>query len=147
MVIHAGKLKQYVNTGGSQLKEDAPRPEKGKQTQASGSADQSRPRVRKRRKNAKKKTEEKVKRQRGMGHFVNHLVIGESYASATPIAFTQQDLSMVRLPYDDPLMIKLQIDSMLVGRVLIDDGSSVDILFLSIFESMGLDRNALRPTC
>ncbi|PON41255.1 hypothetical protein PanWU01x14_290940 [Parasponia andersonii] len=30
MVIHAGKLRQYVKTGRSQLKENAPRPEKGK---------------------------------------------------------------------------------------------------------------------
>ncbi|PON70959.1 hypothetical protein PanWU01x14_076690 [Parasponia andersonii] len=54
---------------------------------------------------------------------------------------------MVRLPHNDPQVIKLQIDSALVGRVLIDSGSSVDILFLSTFENMGLNRNMLRPTC
>lgn len=53
----------------------------------------------------------------------------------------------MRLPHDDPLVIKLQIGSALVGRVLVDGGSSVDILFLSTFENMGLDRSVLRPTC
>ncbi|PON65573.1 hypothetical protein PanWU01x14_115850, partial [Parasponia andersonii] len=38
------------------------------------------------------------------------------------------------------------IGSALVRRVLVDDGSSVDILFLSTFENMGLDRSALRST-
>ncbi|PON45482.1 hypothetical protein PanWU01x14_258450 [Parasponia andersonii] len=82
-----------------------------------------------------------------MGHSVNHLRMGESCASTGPIAFTQQDLTMVCLPHDGPLVIKLQINSALVGRVLIDGGSSVDILFLSTFKNMGLNRNALRPTC
>ncbi|PON75348.1 hypothetical protein PanWU01x14_043150 [Parasponia andersonii] len=82
-----------------------------------------------------------------MGHAVNHLRVGESCAFTAPIAFTQQDLTTVCLPHDDPLVIKLQIDSALVKRVLIDGGSSIDILFLSTFENMGLNRNALRPTC
>ncbi|PON77033.1 hypothetical protein PanWU01x14_030420, partial [Parasponia andersonii] len=82
-----------------------------------------------------------------MGHSINNLRIGESCASTAPIAFTQQDLTTVRLPHDDPLVIKLQIDSALVGRVLIDGRSSVNILFLSTFENMGLNQNALRPTC
>ncbi|PON72960.1 hypothetical protein PanWU01x14_061100 [Parasponia andersonii] len=53
----------------------------------------------------------------------------------------------MHLPHDDPLVIKLQIDSVMVGRVLVDGGSSVDVLFLSTFENMGLDQSALRPTC
>ncbi|PON35125.1 hypothetical protein PanWU01x14_338700 [Parasponia andersonii] len=57
----------------------------------------------------------------------------ESCASAAPIAFTQQDLTAVCLPHDDPLVIKLQIYSALVGRVLIDGWSSVDVLYLSTF--------------
>ncbi|PON79709.1 hypothetical protein PanWU01x14_009410 [Parasponia andersonii] len=71
---------------------------------------------------------------------------GESYASTTPIAFTQQDLATVRLPHDDPLVIKLQIDSVIVGRILVDSGSSVYILFLSTFENISLNLSALRPT-
>ncbi|PON57325.1 hypothetical protein PanWU01x14_174420 [Parasponia andersonii] len=132
MAIQDGKLKQYVKTDGNQSNEDATRPEKGKQTQASGpkltQGQEDKEKYRKR-------TEERVKYLRGMGHSVNHMTTEESYASAAPIAFIQQDLTM------------LQIDSALVGRVLIEGGSSVDVLFLSMFESMRLDRNALRLTC
>ncbi|PON42640.1 hypothetical protein PanWU01x14_280340, partial [Parasponia andersonii] len=94
-----------------------------------------------------KKTKERVKCLSEMGHSVNHLRLEESCASAAPIAFTQQDLTTVHLPHDDPLVIKLQIDPALVRRVLINGGSSVDVLILSMFENMGLNRNALRPTC
>ncbi|PON64033.1 hypothetical protein PanWU01x14_128000 [Parasponia andersonii] len=82
--------------------------------------------------------EGRVKRLRGMGHFVNHLMMGESRTSAAPVVFTQQDLTTVHLPHDEPLVIKLQIGSALVERVLVDGGSSVDILFLSTFENMNL---------
>ncbi|PON77868.1 hypothetical protein PanWU01x14_022220, partial [Parasponia andersonii] len=39
------------------------------------------------------------------------------------------------------------INSAVVERILIDGESSVDILFLSTFENMGLNQNAFRPTC
>ncbi|PON39708.1 hypothetical protein PanWU01x14_302930, partial [Parasponia andersonii] len=41
MAIHAGRLNQYVKTGGTQPLEDVTRPEKGKQTQVSGSGEQT----------------------------------------------------------------------------------------------------------
>ncbi|PON58367.1 hypothetical protein PanWU01x14_167590 [Parasponia andersonii] len=94
----------------------------------------------------RKRTEERVKRLRGLGHSVNHLTMGESYASTAPFAFTQQDLATMHLPHDDPLVIKLQIDSVMVGKVLVDSGSSVDVLFLSTFKNISLNRSALRPT-
>ncbi|PON75482.1 hypothetical protein PanWU01x14_041070 [Parasponia andersonii] len=123
--IHAGKLNQYVKTGGIQLQVDATRPEKSKQTQASRSGDQAlrivptivdrseQTQGQEEKEKCLRKTEERMKRLRGMGHSVNHL----------------------------------RIDSALVGRVLIDGGSSVNILFLRMFENMGLNRNALRPIC
>ncbi|PON46906.1 hypothetical protein PanWU01x14_248220 [Parasponia andersonii] len=80
-----------------------------------------------------KRAEGRVKCLRGMGHSVNHLMSGESRTSTAPIVFTQQDLTTIGFA--------------LVGRVLVDVGSSVDILFLSTFENMGLDRSTLRPTC
>ncbi|PON48352.1 hypothetical protein PanWU01x14_237470 [Parasponia andersonii] len=159
MAIQAGKLMQYVKIGGSQSKEDAARPKKEKQTQASELGEQAlrivptiigRPEPtqgQEEKEKCRKRTEERVKCLRGMDHSVNHLTMGESYVSAAPITFIQQDLTTVLLLHDDPLVIKLQIDSALVGRVLVDSGSSVDVLYLSMFESMGLNRNTLRPTC
>ncbi|PON65485.1 hypothetical protein PanWU01x14_116480 [Parasponia andersonii] len=100
MAIHAGKLKQYMKISGIQPQEDATRPEKGKQTQASGSGEQAlrimpsivdRPELTQGQEEKEKylnKTEERVKCLRGMGHSINHLRVGESCASAAPIAFT-----------------------------------------------------------
>ena len=93
-----------------------------------------------------KRTEERVKRLWSLGHSVNHLATEKAHTSAIPITFTQQDLATVRLPHDDPLVVKLQIDSSIVGRVLIDGGSSADVLFLNTFENMGLNRSMMRPT-
>ncbi|PON45345.1 hypothetical protein PanWU01x14_259560, partial [Parasponia andersonii] len=58
-----------------------------------------------------KRAEGRAKRLKGMGHTVNNVMSGEDRTNATPIVFTQQDLSTVRLPHDDPLVIKLQIGS------------------------------------
>ncbi|PON36934.1 hypothetical protein PanWU01x14_324290 [Parasponia andersonii] len=158
-VIHAGKLKQYVKIDEVQPRQDITRTKKGKQAQASGSGEQTlrivptvvgRPEPthdQEEKEKCLKRAKGRAKRLRGMGHSVNHLMSGEGCASAAPIVFTQQDLTTVCHPHNDPLVIKLQIGSTLVRRVLVDGGSSVDILFLSTFENMGLDRSALRPTC
>ena len=58
----------------------------------------------------KKRTEERVKRLRTLGHSVNHVSAQEEFYHAFPIAFTKQDLYTVRLPHQDPLVIKLQVD-------------------------------------
>ncbi|PON31595.1 hypothetical protein PanWU01x14_368670, partial [Parasponia andersonii] len=93
MAIHAGRLKQYVKTGGTQPQEDISRPDKGKQTQASGSGEQTlrivptivgRPKpTQDQEENEKclKRVEGRVKRLRGIGHSINHLMMGESRAS------------------------------------------------------------------
>ena len=48
------------------------------------------------------------------------------------------------MPHDDPFIIKLHIEACVVRRVLVDGGSSVDILFLEAFDKMKLDRNDVR---
>ena len=142
-----------------QPKEDAVSQDKGKQTQTPTTGEQAlrivpvivgRPEPSENREKGEanqRRIEGRAKRLRGLGHSVNYLTTEKDYISSAPIAFTQQDLAMVHLPHDDPLVVKLQIDSSVVGRVLIDGGSSVDVLFLSTFENMGLNRVTLRPTC
>ncbi|PON43770.1 hypothetical protein PanWU01x14_271370, partial [Parasponia andersonii] len=94
-----------MKVGGTQQQEDATRPKKGKQIKAFGSGEQalrivptilSRPEPtqgQEEKEKCLKKTQERAKRLRVMGHSVNHLMVGESCASTTPIAFTQQDLT------------------------------------------------------
>ena len=77
--------------------------------------------------------EERVKRLRSLGHTVNYMSAQEEFYPATLIAFTEQDLQTVRLPHRHPLVVKLQLDRTILGRVLIDRGSSVEVLFWDAF--------------
>ena len=77
----------------------------------------------------KKRIEERVKRLRSLGHSVNYVSAQEEFYPAAPIAFTEQDLHTVRLPHQDPLVVKLQVDKAILGRVLVDGGSSAEVLF------------------
>ena len=92
-----------------------------------------------------KRIEERVKRLRALWHSVNYVSVQEGFYPATPIAFTKQDLYSVRLPHQDPLVIKLQVDQAILGTVLIDGVSSAEILFWDAFQKMGLNEEMLVP--
>ena len=51
----------------------------------------------------------------------------------------------MRLPHQDPLVIRLQVDQAILGRVLVDGGSSAEVLFWDAFQKMGLDEKMLVP--
>ncbi|XP_072064408.1 uncharacterized protein [Arachis hypogaea] len=47
---------------------------------------------------------------------------------------------------DDPVIISLQLRDLLVKKVLLDPGSSADILFYSTFQKIKLSNNILQPS-
>jgi len=49
---------------------------------------------------------------------------------ADPVTFSDQDMEGVNFPHSDAIVIKANIGGMEVRRLLIDDGSSCDIIFL-----------------
>lgn len=51
--------------------------------------------------------------------------------ASVPIVFTYEDLEAIDFPHNDPLMIKLGIRDAMVSRVLVDGGSSTDIILRS----------------
>jgi hypothetical protein len=61
------------------------------------------------------------------------------------ISFTTKDFRDVIPHDDDPMVITLQIFKWDVERVLIDPGSSADILYYDTFDRMGLDPEQLQP--
>ena len=59
--------------------------------------------------------------------------------------FLEEDAKGVKQPYDDPLVIMLMIEGFNTKRVLIDNGSSTNIIYLSAFQQLKVDSKRFRP--
>ena len=54
--------------------------------------------------------------------------------------FLEEDARGVKQPYDDLLVIMLMIEGFNTKRVLVDNGSSIDIIYLSTFQQLKVDQ-------
>ena len=63
----------------------------------------------------------------------------------TSITFSDSDLVGCQHPHDDPLVVRAVVANKTVHWVLIDNGSSADIIFASAFDKMGIRREKLEP--
>ena len=63
------------------------------------------------------------------------------------ISFTDEDAERIHHPHDDAIVITLLIADYTTRRVLVDNGSSADILYYPAFQQMRLGRDRLRPVC
>ena len=63
----------------------------------------------------------------------------------TTITFSDFDMEGCQHPHDDPLVIKAIVSNTTIHRVLVNNGSSVDITFMSAFDKMGIGREKLEP--
>ena len=61
------------------------------------------------------------------------------------ITFSDSDLEGCQHPHDDSLVVRTIVANTTVHRVLIDNGSSADIIFASAFDKMGIRREKLEP--
>ena len=61
------------------------------------------------------------------------------------ICFSEEDARGVKQPHDDHLVIMILIEGFNTKRVLVDNGSSADIIYLSAFQQLKLDQTRLRP--
>jgi hypothetical protein len=66
--------------------------------------------------------------------------------SHIPITFTKADIKLVSFPHTYAMVIIAHIDKWDITRILIDNSRQAEILFLSAFDQMGLDRNQLKET-
>ncbi|CAL9026650.1 unnamed protein product, partial [Prunus brigantina] len=55
-----------------------------------------------------------------------------------PITFSEEDEEGIIYPHDDPMIIRADIADYDVGRVLIDTGSSVNVIFADAFKGLGV---------
>ncbi|XP_010243719.1 PREDICTED: uncharacterized protein LOC104587707 [Nelumbo nucifera] len=62
------------------------------------------------------------------------------------LSFTDEDLKGVAVPHDNTLVVSTIITYFVVKRILVDNGSSVDILFYEAFEKMKIAPERLQPT-
>ena len=63
----------------------------------------------------------------------------------TSITFSDLDLEGCQQPHDDLLVVRAVVANKTVHRVLVDNGSSADIIFASTFNKMGIGREKLEP--
>ena len=61
------------------------------------------------------------------------------------ITFSNSDMEGYQHPHDNPLVIRVVVANKTVHRVLVDNGSSTDIIFASVFDKMGIGREKLEP--
>ena len=60
------------------------------------------------------------------------------------ITFTDEDVARIHHPHDNAIVITLLIADYTIRRVLVDNGSSADILYYPAFQQMNLGRDQLR---
>ncbi|XP_013624530.1 PREDICTED: uncharacterized protein LOC106330636 [Brassica oleracea var. oleracea] len=62
------------------------------------------------------------------------------------ITFSPDDAIGVHLPHNDPLLVEVGIAKCDVAKVLIDTGSSVDLIFRDTLDKMGVDLRDMKPS-
>ncbi|KAK3008615.1 hypothetical protein RJ639_014357 [Escallonia herrerae] len=63
---------------------------------------------------------------------------------AQTISFSDDDVGDTRIPHDDPLVVTLRVGNFDVKRILVDNGSSAEVLFYEAFQRMNIPSNRLR---
>ena len=63
----------------------------------------------------------------------------------TAITFSDSDLEGCQHPHDDPLAIRAIAANKTILRVLVDNKSSADIIFVSAFDKMDIGKERLEP--
>ena len=61
------------------------------------------------------------------------------------MSFNEDDARGVKQPHNDPLVIMLTIKGFNTKKILVDNGSLVDIIYLPAFQQLKLDPRRLRP--
>jgi len=62
-----------------------------------------------------------------------------------PITFTDKDFKGMDPTQDDPMVISVEIDNFTIKKALVDQGSSVDILYWKTFKAMRIPVEEMMP--
>ncbi|GAV67307.1 hypothetical protein CFOL_v3_10813, partial [Cephalotus follicularis] len=61
------------------------------------------------------------------------------------ISFSKVDYEGVRLPHDDPVVVTLLVELFTMKRILVDSGSSTEILYKHAFDQLRISTDQLKP--
>ena len=62
------------------------------------------------------------------------------------IEFSEDNARRLHHPHDDALVVSIRVGDYNTHQVLVDNGSSTDILYYPTFQQMRIDRERLVPT-
>ncbi|KAK3008498.1 hypothetical protein RJ639_014896 [Escallonia herrerae] len=60
------------------------------------------------------------------------------------ISFSEDEIGDIKTPHDDPLVVTLRVGNFDVKRILVDNGSSAEVLFYEAFQKMNIPSDRLR---
>ncbi|KAJ1382612.1 hypothetical protein SESBI_44085 [Sesbania bispinosa] len=69
----------------------------------------------------------------------------EDHPQMPVISFSNADFEVIKSHRDDPMVIQALMASFMVKRILVDQGSSTDILYWEAFQKLGLSPELLLP--
>jgi len=86
-------------------------------------------------------------RKRHIRHIqsINHITYSHHRRRMAPIVFIDDDFHDLDHQQDDPTVITVEIENYAVKKVLVDQGSSVDILYWATYQKLQLPNTAMVP--
>ncbi|XP_059428651.1 uncharacterized protein LOC132162427 [Corylus avellana] len=61
------------------------------------------------------------------------------------LSFSEEDAKEISMPHDEALVITLTVANHAIHQVLVDNGSSADILYETVVQQLGIGREKLKP--
>jgi hypothetical protein len=81
---------------------------------------------------------------------VNHIALTgpvvQTRWSHVPLTFDARDVDMCSAPHIDAMVINCSVAGWDLHKVLVDNGSQADIIFLHAFDCMGISHSLLKPS-
>jgi hypothetical protein len=74
-----------------------------------------------------------------------HRLMKVAKIESVVLSFSKEDTWGVVMPHDDALVVTVTIANHSIHRILVDNGSSTDILYWLAFQHMGIERDKIKP--